>query len=83
MLNGREATDIVVKAFPTGDIQAYVGYENLFIFQIFSKDPGEEEMDPFYSVNRETGEFRDFSVITDGDTATIIGLFTKAKEGTL
>lgn len=32
-------------------------------------------MDPFYSVDIQTGEFRDFSIITDGDISEINNLF--------
>ena len=32
-------------------------------------------MDPFYSVNINTGEFRDFSILTDGDIGEITNLF--------
>jgi hypothetical protein len=78
MLDIKEATKIVNKALPGDPINTYVEYENLFIFQVFSKRPMEEQMDPFYSVNRETGEFRDFSIITDGNISEINSLFQQA-----
>lgn len=40
-------------------------YGNLFIFLIHGPDPAEGTLDPFFSVDKTTGEFRDFS-ITDG-----------------
>lgn len=75
-----KATEIVNQQLPGWDIQAVVEYQNLFLFQVFSQEPEEEEMDPFFSVNKETGEFRDFSIITDGDTAEIARLFLAAKK---
>lgn len=78
-LNIQEATKIVNKALPDHKINAYVEYKNLYLFQIFSKRPFEEELDPFYSVNRDTGEFRDFSIITDGNSTKINSLFVKAQ----
>lgn len=81
MLSANEATRVVKEYMPTGDIQKRIEYEGLYLFQIFTDRPGEEELDPFYSVNKETGEFRDFSIITDGNTEEILRLFSQpAKE---
>lgn len=79
MLNIFAATKIVNDALPGGKIQAHVEYKDLFLFQVFSDRPFEEEFDPFYSVNRNTGEFRDFSIITDGDISEVTRLFQQAK----
>jgi hypothetical protein len=76
-LSLQDATKIVKKALPAGKIQKSVEYKGLYLFQVFTDDPFEEEMDPFYSVNKETGEFRDFSVITDGDITEIAALFNQ------
>ncbi len=79
MLSSKAATKIVLDNLPNGKIQANVVYEDLYIFQVFTDLPGEEEFDPFYSVDRKTGEFSDFSIITDGDTDEILSLFREAK----
>ncbi len=79
MLNLDKATDVVKKTFPEGKITSNIEYKNLYIFQVFNPFPGEEGMDPFFSVNKETGEFRDFSIITDGDIREITKLFLKAQ----
>lgn len=81
MLNLVQATRIVKKTFPKGKIQSSIEYENLYIFQVFLPLPGEEEMDPFFSVNKETGAIKDFSILTDGDTTEITRLFLKAQKG--
>lgn len=75
MLSSREAINIVNKAIPGGTIKAWVVYKNLFLFQVFTLNPYEEDQDPFYSVNMNTGEFLEFSVITDGDISEISSLF--------
>ncbi len=78
MLSLDKATGIVKETFPLGTINSNVDYKNLYIFQVFNPFPGEEGMDPFFSVNKETGEIRDFSIITEGDITEITKLFLKA-----
>jgi hypothetical protein len=78
MLSSADATKIVRREFPEGKIQAWIVYKDLYLFKIFSKDPGEEELDPFYSVDKDTGEFRDFSIIADGNINEVLDLFEKA-----
>lgn len=80
MLNIQEAEKIVYEVFPKGKIQAVVSYKDLYLFQVFTDRPFEENWDPFYSVNKATGEFRDFSVITDGNTSELVSLFVQAKK---
>ena len=75
MLNPIQAIAVVKKNLPKGDIQSFIRYNGLYIFKVFMDDELEGQMDPFYSVNPETGEFRDFSIITDGDISEITRLF--------
>jgi hypothetical protein len=75
MLDRQEATLVVQKNLPEGDIQNLIEYQDLYVFQVFSPDPDEGQYDPFFSVHMETGEFRDFSILKDGNTAQIIALF--------
>jgi hypothetical protein len=77
MLNIMDAIKIARESYPNGKIQSHVSYRNVFLFQIFNDMPGEEEMDPFFSVDKLTGEFKEFSILTDGDTAEIVSLFEK------
>lgn len=82
MLIDERAAERIVKSYlPEGMIQAVVEYRDLFIFQVFHVDPEEGDQDPFFSVNKNTGEFRDFSIITDGDTTEIVNLFMAKKGG--
>ena len=41
-------------------------YCNFFIFQINGPDPLEGNLDPFFSVDKITGKFRDFSIVEGG-----------------
>lgn len=72
-----KAIKIVKKNIPTGTIDAWVRYHDLYLFRVFIDNGFEKGMDPFYSVNVNTGEFRDFSILTDGDTGEILNLFIK------
>ena len=41
-------------------------YGDFFIFQINGPDPLEGDLDPFFSVNKTTGKFSDFSIVDGG-----------------
>lgn len=71
----QKAINIVKKNIPNGKIDASIRYRDLYLFKVFIDNGFEKDMDPFYSVNINTGEFRDFSILTDGDTGEIINLF--------
>jgi hypothetical protein len=43
-----------------------VPYQNFFIFHINGPDPVEGDLDPFYSVDRDTGAFSDFDISSGG-----------------
>lgn len=75
MLKLNQAIDIIKKNIPDGKIQLAIEYNGLYVFQVFTDDEFEGQMDPFYSVNKETGEFSDFSIITDGDISELMDLF--------
>lgn len=80
MLSEAEATQIVKKAIPKGRIEAVVSYRDLYLFQVFEDDdPEEGDQDPFYSVNKNTKEFRDFSIFRDGNMPEIANLFREKK----
>lgn len=66
MLTEIEARVIAMKNVAPGSkfVQSET-YKNFYIFLIIGPDPVEGKLDPFFSVDKETGAFRDFS-ITDG-----------------
>ncbi len=79
MVDLNEAINIVRKNLPFDwSIHSYIQYNNLFVFKVFNTRPGEEELDPFYSVDIRTGVFDEFSVLTDGDPVKVISAFTNA-----
>ena len=45
-------------------------YGNSYIFLIHGPDPAEGNLDPFFSVDKTTGEFSDFSVADGGPELT-------------
>lgn len=75
MLSVSQAINIVKKYIPQGSIQSAIEYNGLYVFMVFDNDELEGQMDTFYSVDIQTGEFRDFSIITDGDISKINNLF--------
>lgn len=75
MLDINQAIDVVKSKNPDGSIQSAIEYNGLYVFMVFGDDELEGQMDSFYSVDIQTGEFRDFSIITDGDISEINSLF--------
>jgi hypothetical protein len=71
MLSELEASGIIKAVFPNSRIEKPIVYRGVFLFQVFGDDPLEGDQDPFFSVNIQTGEIRDFSVITDGNPKEI------------
>lgn|GEM_PF-3903432 len=57
MITLEQAETIAIKAIPDGVIQEVKESPKFFSFVIYQDDPYEGKMDPFYSVNKETGEF--------------------------
>lgn len=80
MIDIRNAIRIAKEHMPDGQIQKYVSYKHFYVFVIFTPDPYEGEMDAFYSVNRVTGEFRDFPYLDEGIFEEIMDLFAKAPD---
>lgn len=78
-LNKSQATQLIKLALPTGTVRKVIRYGDLYVFQVFRTDPAEEQMDPFYSVDMNTGNVKEFSVITDGNIRDIMKLFNKAQ----
>lgn len=67
MLNLLQAVSIVRKNHPLGTIEKVIEHKNLYLFMVFNNRPGEEEFDPYFSVDKETGAFKEFSILTDTD----------------
>jgi hypothetical protein len=51
-------------------------YRNaIYIVRVVFVDANEAEWDPFYSVDKDTGEVKEFSFLYDGDPGEITTLF--------
>lgn len=74
MLNDAQALMEIKKALPEIPVKAWSKYRNLYIFRVEWPSPIEKDYDPFFSVNSDTGEVRDFSVLTDGNVSEIAEL---------
>lgn len=77
MLDEAQAKTALAKALPTARVEDSIKYRNVYLFRVHLPSPGEEDYDPFFSVDEQTGEVRDFSVITDGDISEIAELFAR------
>jgi len=62
-----EALKIAMKRMAPGSKHIRtVTYGNAFIFHINGPDPAEGNLDPFFSVDKTTGAFSDFSIVEGG-----------------
>lgn len=75
-----EATDILQKAYPDRRIEPPVVYNGSYLFQAFDdNDELEGSIDPFFTVNRDSGEVSEFSILTDGNMAEIAALYANRR----
>lgn len=57
-----DAKQLVLKNLPAGsEIKGFTEEGDFFLFLAPNPDPLEGHLDPFFSVNKKTGVFRDFS----------------------
>lgn len=63
MLSIEDAKKIIEKNIPNCKPQCCVLYKNLYVFVVFTNDEIEGRMDPFYSVDVNTGKFEDFAFL--------------------
>jgi hypothetical protein len=67
MLSEIEARAIAQKRMPEGShILKVVEYQSFFVMLIVWPDEEEGNLDPFFSVSRITGDFRDFDISESG-----------------
>ncbi len=76
MLSLSDATDVVKAHFPKAQIRAGVPYRNDYVFVVYPSNTRESFFDPYYAVDKNTGEFRDFSIFTDADPEELTNLLT-------
>jgi hypothetical protein len=73
MIDILEASSIIKSNLPGSTIQKSAEYQGQFLFLVVPSDP--DEFPIFFSVNRQTKAFRDFSPFDDGNPAEIEKLF--------
>lgn len=71
----QEALHIIERNLLEGEIKGVIRWGNNWIFCVYTNDSEEGELDPFYSVDVNTGAFSGFSIVGDQDTAGIIEAF--------
>lgn len=69
MYNEDQAKALVEKAYPGAKAVDCFAYESVFVVRVEHPDPDEKDQDPFLSVDQETGEVKEFSVINADQTA--------------
>ena len=80
MLTKEQAISAAIQNVPDGHIKKVIELDDRFVFQIFRNDPLEGDLDPFYHIYKISGEFSDFSLISDKDIDVIVRLLQEAKE---
>jgi hypothetical protein len=75
MLTDTQALAVLQKAFPDAKVEPFIPYHGLLLFKVFEPDPEEGEFDPFYSVDPQNGEIKEFSILTDGNIEEINNIF--------
>lgn len=78
MLNKSEAKELLLFKFPGVRVESGIDYENLWVFRAFLPiGGGEENMNPFMSVEKETGVVSDFSITACPDPMLLVERFSK------
>lgn len=77
MFNSEQAKTLVKIYDPELKIEDCFLYEKLWIVRVKQPSEDEEDYDPFLSVNVNTGEVKEFSVLTDSDPIKLAEAFRK------
>lgn len=78
MYNKEQALAVVRNLLPNTTIKKIVETSDRYIFQIFTTDEIEGELDPFYHFNKNNGEFSDFCLFEDPEVEAIAALLEQA-----
>lgn len=79
MLNEAQAEKKVEKEHPEVKAVDSFRYNNLILVRVEHPSEAEANWDPFYSVDPNSGQVNEFSVITDGDPMAIAQAYQKSK----
>lgn len=78
MLSEQYAIAKLKKFMPDHNPQKIIVYGNLYLIFAPGSDPDEGVWDPYFSVDMNTGEARDYSIYQDGKAREIVSLFENA-----
>ena len=82
MLTKDEARQILEFKFPDVRVESGIDLGDIWVFRAFLPiGGGEENMNPFLSVEKETGAVNDFSVTAFPEPAKLVQLFAIEDEG--
>lgn len=75
-----EAREIISKNLPGSKVVSVIDYEDKFLFVAHRNDPLEGTLDPFFSVDKSNGYFRDFSPQNYENPLEVINRLRAAEE---
>jgi hypothetical protein len=79
MVDIQTAVKKVKDAFPNDTPLSAIEYNKHYVFKLKKSDPFEEDMDPFCSVDIDTGNVGEFSLMFDGDISEVLTRFQTQK----
>lgn len=82
MYNEAQAKKLVEEKNPGSKAMDSFRYNNLILVRVEHPSPDEANYDPFYSVDPDSGQVNEFSVLADGDPKAIALAFEKSKRAT-
>lgn len=81
MLSLMQAGQILKDNIPECYIHSYVEHKGKYIFEVYVLSPSEMGLDPFYSVDRKTGEFAGYDIIGESpEKRAVKELFIEARK---
>ena len=75
MLDSEQAKAALLEELPGVEVAAQAELDNLFLFRIVWPSSEEADYDPFFSVDMDTGEVAEFSIMTDADPVRVAAAF--------
>ena len=82
MLTKDQARELLEFKFPGSKVESGIDLDDIWVFRAFLPiGGGEQNMNPFLSVEKETGAVNDFSVTAFPEPARLVRLFAIEDEG--
>lgn len=79
MLSSDEAISKMKQIAPDRNPEKIITYNGLYLIFAPGSDSDEGIWDPYFSVDMNTGETRDYSIYQDGKSKEIVSLFKNAE----